>query len=416
MIARGYEWTIVRRYLSARRRDRFISVTAILSILAIALGVAALIVVMSVMNGFRSELMDRILGYHGHVLVQGYGGQISDYDALAGRIRDVDGVVRVTPFVEQQVMVTRDDQAWGGIVRGLPDDSFTDPDALNLADIRAGALEDAVADGGIVIGYELAANLGVGVGDEVTIVSPKPVNTPFGSTLRYLAFPVRAVVEVGVYQFDESFIGMPLSQAQTFFRTGSAVTNMEVFLTSPEAVDAVRPAISEVVGRDAYVRGWKSFNQALVGALQTERVAMFIVLTLIIVVAVFNIASSLFMLVKDKAADIAILRTMGTSRAGIMRIFVTTGLAVGLMGIAAGGLLSWAFIANLQTIKAGIEGMLGLNLWDPSVRFITNMRAEVNWTEVLLTVVVAAFLSFIATLIPARRAASLDPVSVLRYE
>ncbi len=415
MIARGFEWTVARRYLASRHRDGFISLTAILSVTAIALGVAALIVVMSVMNGFRAELLDKILGYHGHVLVQGYGGKLSGYQSIIDDLKRVEGVTHVAPFTESQVMVTTEGQAWGAIVRGYPDSQFS-TDNQALSNVLDGSLTNAPEIGGVVLGSQLASRLGVRAGGTVTIISPKPISTPVGSTLRYLSYPVSAIVEIGVYQFDESFIGMPLQDAQLFFRMGDSVTNVEVFLKDPNKIDSIQPMITETVGGRAFVRGWKSFNQALVGALQTERIAMFIVLSLIILVAVFNIASSLFMLVRDRSSDIAILRTMGAQQQSITRIFVTVGLSVGLMGILGGGLLSWIIIGNLEAIKTGIESMLGLNLWDPSVRFINSMRAVVNWWEVSATIGIAITLSYIATIIPARRAAKLDPVEVLRYE
>ncbi|WCL52603.1 lipoprotein-releasing ABC transporter permease subunit [Gimibacter soli] len=415
MLINAFEWSVARRYLTSRRKDGFISLTAALSVVAIGLGVAALIVVMSVMNGFRADLMDKILGYHGHVLVQGYGQTIEKWEPLVDELKAAPGVVKVMPFTEAQVMVTKDGRAWGAIVRGIPEQDFRDG-KLAIARVVDGELAKAPETGGLIIGYQLARQLGIVAGDQVTIVSPKPVATPFGSSLRYLAFPVAAVVEVGVYQFDETFIGMPLMDAQDFFRMGDAVTNIEVFLDDPERLDRYMPELTTIVGERAAVRGWTSFNQALVGALQTERVAMFMILALIILVAVFNIASSLFMLVKDKAADIAILRTLGVSRGSIMRIFVTVGLAVAFLGIGTGCLLSWALIANLDAIKSGIEALLGFNLWDPSVRFISSLKTKVDWLEVGLTIGIAVVLSFFAALFPARRAASLDPVEVLRYE
>ncbi|GHF28575.1 multidrug ABC transporter substrate-binding protein [Kordiimonas sediminis] len=411
----GFEWAVAKRYLSSRKRDGFISLTAILSIVAIALGVSALIIVMSVMNGFRAELMDKILGYHGHVLIQGYGGKISGYEEILKDIEDHPSIVRKMPFTESQVMVRSGDQAWGAIVRGMPQDVLT-IDEMPVARIIDGDPADTSSYDSLILGVQLARRLGVGVGDDVTIISPKPIDTPFGSTLRYRAYPVAAIVEIGVFQFDESFIGMSLPLAQEFFRMPSQVSNIEVFLTDPELADSVVPQIQSKLGQRAYVRSWKSFNQALVGALQTERVAMFIVLTLIIVVAVFNIASSLFMLVKDKAADIAILRTMGARRKSIQKIFVIVGLSVGMMGIVGGCLLSWLVIANLEAIKNALEQMLNLNLWDPSIRYITSLQAIVVWKEVALTILIAVILSFIAAWVPARRAAKMDPVEVLRYE
>lgn len=415
MLARGYEWSVAMRYMLARKRDRVISVTAVLSVTAIALGVTALIVVMAVMNGFRAELMDKILGYHGHILIQGYGGQLSGYERIMEDLKDRDDIVKMMPFSENQVMVTNEGDAWGAIVRGLPDDYFN-AEKMGIVGVKAGTLEAAPEEGGLVLGYQLANRLRVTAGDRVTIVSPKSVATPFGSTLRYLSYPVVAVVEIGVYQFDESFIGMPLEEAQRFFRLEDTVANIEILLKDADAVDSVGPEIAAVVGERAYVRTWRSLNQSLVGALQTERVMMFLIVGLIILVAVFNISSSLFMLVKDKSPDIAILRTIGATQASIKRIFVTIGLFVGSAGIVSGGLLSWLIIANIEAIKSFIETAFGLQVWDPAVRFITNLRAEVNIVEAGLTIGLALVLSFAATIIPARRAAKIDPVEVLRYE
>ncbi|WP_262691587.1 lipoprotein-releasing ABC transporter permease subunit [Kordiimonas aestuarii] len=415
MLARGYEWSVAMRYMLARKRDRVISVTAVLSVTAIALGVTALIVVMAVMNGFRAELMDKILGYHGHILIQGYGGKLSGYEQIMDDLKGTDGIVKMMPFSENQVMVTNEGEAWGAIVRGLPD-NFFDAEKLGIAEVKAGSLSAAPEEAGLVLGHQLANRLRVTAGDRVTIVSPKSVPTPFGSTLRYLSYPVAAVVEIGVYQFDESFIGMPLGEAQRFFRLENTVANIELMLTEPDAVDTVGPEISAIVGERAYVRTWRSLNQSLVGALQTERVMMFLIVGLIILVAVFNISSSLFMLVKDKSPDIAILRTIGATQASIKRIFVTIGLVVGSAGIISGGLLSWLIIANIEGIKSFIERAFGLQVWDPSVRFISSLRAEVNLTEAGLTIGLALLLSFAATIIPARRAAKIDPVEVLRYE
>ncbi|UTW54060.1 lipoprotein-releasing ABC transporter permease subunit [Kordiimonas sp. SCSIO 12610] len=415
MIARGYEWRIAKRYLTSRRKDGFISLTAILSMVAIALGVGTLLIVMSVMNGFRAELLDSVLGYHGHVIVQGYGGEIKGYEELRSDLKKVDGVTKVIPFVEKQVLVTHDQQSRGALVRGLPDDVFTEG-KLNINNVLQGDLRLTSEVGGVVLGYQLARTLGVGVGDNVKILSPTSVATPFGSAPRSKAYPVVAIIEIGVYAFDESFIGMALGDAQRFFRLKGKVNNFELFLNNPNDVDQYFEGIREVVGSGLYVSSWKSFNQSLVGALQTERIIMFIVVGLIIVVAVFNVSSSLLMLVKDKSADIAILRTMGAERDAVSRVFTTVGLVVGGLGIVIGCLLAAIFITYLDTIKSGIEALFGLNLWDPSVRFITEMKAEVDWVEAVLTVVLAVILSLLATIIPARRAASLDPVDVLRYE
>lgn len=414
-LMKDYEWQISKTYLISRRKDKFISLTAILSIIAIALGVAALIIVMSVMNGFRAELVDKILGYHGHVIIQGYEGEIKNFKPLQEDLHQIEGVQSVTAYSENQVIAMKNGRAWGGIVRGLPDQLFLD-NQLRVASIKSGDITTAVDEGGVVIGYQLARRLGLTAGSDLTIVSPTPVDTPFGSTLRTLQFPVVAVVELGVYQFDEVFIAMPLSLAQPFFKLGDHISHMEIFLNDPDQISQAIDPIRNIVGKQAYASPWTEFNQALVGALQTERVAMFMILSLIILVAVFNISSSLFMLVKDKSGDIAILKTIGMSQRAVARIFVTMGMLVGTIGVVSGCLLAGIIIYYLEGIKRGIEALLGLDLWDPSVRFISEMRAEVNLSEVALTIAIALILSWGAALIPARRASKIDPIDILRYE
>ncbi|MBO6503697.1 MAG: lipoprotein-releasing ABC transporter permease subunit [Kordiimonadaceae bacterium] len=415
MLTKGFEAAVARRYLRKPGAKGPISLNAVLPTVAVAIGVFVLIFVMAIMNGYRVNLLDKILGYHGHVLVQGFNGEIQDYQMLTDELSEVSGVVSAMPFTEAQVMLTNRGRAWGGLVRGLPDEFF-DEKKLNINNVEAGVLEVAPEMGGVVLGVELARNLGIAVGDQVTIISPRTVSTPFGSTLRYLAFPVVAIVEIGVFQFDESFVGMPLAEAQRFFRLGDTVSNIEFFLDDPEKIDLVAPQMQDIAGARGFVRSWKSFNSALFGILQSERVMMFIVLSLIVLVAVFNVGSSLFMLVKDRRADIAVLRTMGATNGSIRRIYIYVGLFIGALGIAIGSMLAAMAIYFLDELKTAVEFLLGINVWDPSVRFLTEMNAIVDWNETLLTVLLTMALTFLATILPARKAAKLDPVEVLRYE
>lgn len=415
MLSKSFEAAVARRYLRKPGAKGPISLNAVLPTVAVSIGVFVLIFVMAIMNGYRVNLLDKILGYHGHVLVQGFNGEIQDYAELTDELSSVPGVVSAMPFTEAQVMLTHRGRAWGGLVRGLPDEFF-DEKKLNINKVESGALEVAPELGGVVLGVELARNLGIAVGDQVTIISPRTVSTPFGSTLRYLAFPVVAIVEIGVFQFDESFVGMPLAEAQRFFRLGDTVTNIEFFLDDPERIDDVAPQMQDIAGSRAFVRSWKSFNSALFGILQSERVMMFIVLSLIVLVAVFNVGSSLFMLVKDRRADIAVLRTMGATNGSIRRIYIYVGLFIGVLGIVVGSILAALAIYFLDELKTAVEFLLGINVWDPSVRFLTEMNAIVDWNETLLTVLLTIALTFLATILPARKAAKLDPVEVLRYE
>jgi len=416
LLAKGFEWSVARRYLLRPPSDGYISLNTILSIVAIMLGVTALISVMSVMNGFRAGLMESILGHQGHAVVYGYNAKIDTYEPLEKQFSTLKGVTLVRPYIEAQVMLTENGRSYGAIVRGLPDEHLM-KESMGDISVLSGSLNQLREEGGVVLGYMLARRLGVAAGDTVTIVSPNPVSTPFGSTLRYLAFPVQAVVELGLYQFDESFVGMPLDQAQLFFKYDeNTISNIEIFLDDPETIDAVLPEVMNIVDGRAVVQGWRSYNPALIGALQTERVAMFMILSLIILVAVFNISSSLVMLVKDKSGDIAILRTMGATQQSIRRIFLIVGLSVGLTGIVAGGILASLFINYIVEIKVFIEWAFGINVWDPSTRWISEIRADVDWTEVSITVAVAVVMSFLATIIPAVRASRLDPVAVLRHE
>jgi len=407
--------TVARRYLSSRRHDSFISVTAILAMVSIGLSVCALIVVMGVMNGFRAELLDKLLGYNGHILINGYDRKIEDYDQISDDLRTIDGVRSVVPFIEEQVFLKSYYTQRGGLLRAYPNTMFAD-NKIKVTEVVDGSIAQADEIGGVILGYDLARKLNVRVGYEITMLSATPVNTAFGTTYRKSTYPVAAIVRLGVSGLDDIFIAMPLGDAQVYFRHDH-VNNIEIYVDDPDKVQDYLADISRVVGDSAQeVRTWRVINRGVVEALATERVAMFMVLSLMILVAVFNIASSLFMLVKEKASDIAILRTMGASKAEVTQIFLIIGMVVGLLGILVGSLLAWLIASNLNAIKSGIEWMLGLNLWDPSVRYISQLTVKSDPMDVALTLFLAVVFTFLAAIIPARRAAKIEPVDILRYE
>lgn len=411
----GFEWTIARRYLGAKKGDGFISLTAGFSVLSFCLGVALLIIVMAVMNGFREDLLGRILGVNGHMAVNGYGGELRDYDELAGRIREIDGVVTVTPLIEGQVLATNQKFSSGGLVRGIaPEVLRTHP---AVADgLLDGSLEDFYGADAIALGAGMARSLGVRVGGRVTLISPSGTATPFGTAPRMQAFTVVAVFEVGVSNYDNIFIFMPLEHAQIYFKLGDAVTALEIFVEDPDDMDKYGRAVADAVGDQGVVADWRRTYESLFTALIVERNVMFMILSLIILVAAFSVISPLIMLVKNKARDVAILRTMGASRKSISRIFMIVGSTIGIVGTVLGLILALLFVENIQAIQHGIEWLTGTSLWDPNIRFLAEMPARLRWDETILTAAIALAFSFIATVPPARKAASLDPVEVLRYE
>jgi lipoprotein-releasing system permease protein len=415
MIFSAFERTVAARYLKPRRSEGFISVIAGFSFLGIALGVATLIIVMSVMNGFREELLKRILGLNGHLEIYASEGVITDYDHAADIVRAVPGVVQVAPMIEGQVMASADGRNSGAVVRGIKPEDFRNRKIL--ADhVQAGSLDDFKGDEAVVIGDKLAQRLGVKVGDKITLISPEGRATAFGTVPRVKAYTVAATFEVGMFEYDSTFVFMPLPAAQVYFRVPNAVSSLEVIAADPDRLGYLRDAVIQALNRPVRILDWQQANSSFFNAIEVERNVMFLILTLIIVVAAFNIISSLIMLVKDKGQDIAILRTMGATKGMIMRIFLLAGASIGVVGTLAGFGLGLAFADNIETIRQWIQGMTGTQLFAPEIYFLSQLPAKVDAGEVATVVTMALVLSFLATLYPSWRAARLDPVEALRYE
>lgn len=411
-----FEWMLALRYLRARRRESFISIISGFSLVGIMLGVATLIIVMSVMNGFRIELLDRILGLNGHVMVYSVTGQrLNRFDEKADRVRALDGVIRVAPFVEGQVLASANNVQTGVLVKGMRQADLKDLSVVSNNILR-GDLARLDDETGIAIGTRLSALLRVSVGDRVTLMSPQGAVTPFGVTPRVKAYPVVAIFEIGMSEYDSSYIFMPLEESQLYFNKGDGVTALEVMLDDPDDAPLYRAQIQSVIGEPIIVLDWQVTNSTFFSALEVERNVMFLILTLIILVAALNIVSGLIMLVKDKGQDIAVLRTMGATRGAIMRVFFVTGSAIGVVGTLLGLILGVAFCENIETLRQWLSSLTGTELFSPEVYFLATMPAEMNFNEVVSIVLMALTLSFLATLYPSWRAANLDPVEALRYE
>ncbi|MGL4542761.1 MAG: lipoprotein-releasing ABC transporter permease subunit [Polymorphobacter sp.] len=415
MITR-YERMIAGRYLLPGRGEGFIFLVATISLIAVALGVAALIAVMSVMNGFRAELFDKILGLNGHAVIQGYGGRIEQWQPMLAKLRTAPDIVAATPLIEQPLMASYKNRVEGVLLRGM---SIADIKATPvIADnVKLGSLKDLQPGSNTVaIGIRLAEALGANIGDSVALISPDGQVTPFGTVPRIVSYRIVAIFEVGIFDYDKAFVVMPIENAQTLLRLGGAVGIIELVTRDPDRIDAAMAPVRTIVGGSGVVTDWRTMNSALFQALVVERTVMFWVLSIIILVAVFNILSSLIMLVRAKSRDIAILRTMGASRSSLMRIFVTVGTLIGALGIGLGLVLGFTLLAFRAQIVAGVSALTGANLWDPSVRYLPDLPAKTDPVEVVGIVALALLLSFLATLYPAWKAANTDPVQVLRYE
>ncbi len=413
MLLSPFEWTIAKRYLLPGKSEAFIALVAGISVGVVMLSVAMLVIVMSVMNGFRAELLDKIVGLNGHAIVQAYGGRMDDWEDILEQVRSTPGVVEASPLIEQPLLTSFNGRVEAILVRGNTAQDIADmaPKVVSgdISALRPGS-------NNVAIGVRLAQNIGARVGDTITIINPQGRSTPFGTVPRQVGYTVAAIFEVGIYEYDQAFVMMPMADAQTLLLIGDTVGMIEVTVDDPDRVGEILAPVAQAVAGRAVVSDWKTINSTLFEALQVERVAMAFALSFMVLVAAFNILSSLVMLVRAKTRDIAIMRTMGATRKSLLKIFVTTGFTVGAIGTVAGLILGTIVLYFRQPIVEFIGLVTGQDLWDPEVRFLSTLPAQADPIEIALIVLLALGLSFLATLYPALKASGTDPVQVLRYE
>ena len=411
----AFEWMVALRYLRARRAQGSISVIAGFSFAGIVLGVAALIVVMSVMNGFRHDLLDKIIGLNGHMFLQGADTPLTDYEAVTDRVAKVPGVRFALPLVEGQALASSPYNSSFALVRGVREADLKKLPGVG-ANIRQGTLDGFDKEQGAVIGARLAEHLSLRVGDRITLLAPGGAQTPFGVTPRRKAYPVAATFQVGMSNFDNTFIFLPLPEAQAYFNQDGQANVIEVYVDDPDHMDEVRDRIEPALQRPMITIDWRQRDKTFFDALNVERNVMFSILALIVLVAALNIVSGLIMLVQDKSHDIAVLRTMGATKGAVMRIFLITGATIGVVGTAAGLVLGLTVAHNVEAIRQGLNWLLGANLFPAELYFLSQLPSRVEPGDVVAVVTMALALSLAATIYPSWRAATLDPVEALRYE
>lgn len=416
MLLSRYERMIARRYLLPGQGEAFIFLVAGISLVAVMLGVAALVIVMSVMNGFRAELFDKIVGLNGHAVVQGYGGNLPDWRAIVEEARKTPGITTATPLIEQPMMSSFNGRVEAVLVRGMRPEDMRANTTLKDSELSGSLRSLTPGSNRIAIGSRLAEALGVQVGSEVALINPQGPATPFGTVPRIVSYTVGAVFEIGVYDYDKAYVLMPLADAQQLLLLGDSVGLVEIDTVNADRVGSIVAPLAAKVGSRGVVSDWRTLNAQLFEALEVERIAMFVILSIITLVAVFNILSSLIMLVRAKTRDIAILRTMGATRGALIKIFMVVGTTIGTLGMVAGLVLGFVFLFFRQDVVWVIQKLTGQNLWDPSIRFLTELPSKPNPVEITVIAAMALIFSFLATLYPAFKAANTDPVQVLRYE
>lgn len=409
------EWLLAGRYLRAKKQESFVSVIAGFSFIGIALGVATLIIVMAVMNGFRHELLGRILGINGHFLIQSYDSAgIRDFDDAIARLKAIPGVTRAAPYVEGQVLANAGGVSLGALVRGFRTEDIASLEAV--AETLADGTLDRFAEGGVILGVRLAQRLGVGPGMAVTLIAPQGDVTPFGTTPRRKTYRVAGTFAIGMVEYDSTFIFMPLAEAQPFFNYDGAAQAIEIMVEDPDRVAQWFEPIRQTAPENTRLLDWQRINEGFFSALMVERNVMFLILSLIILVAALNTISGLIMLVKDKGRDIAILRTMGLTKGGVMRVFFIAGSAIGFAGTILGLVLGILVCLNIESIRQFMSWLSGVTLFNPEIYFLSQLPARMETGETIAVAIMSMTLAFLATLYPSWRAARLDPVEALRYE